>query len=228
MKPVHPCFRAPLFKKSSGKFLTQTDVVVHHAGAVRLRSRNLCAQLRFIAANALAAIVLISTCFCGVVKAAQNSAQGKFRLESAAFRTGGFIPRKYTCSGDNVSPALSWTEVPRGTQSLALIVADPDAPNGTWIHWIVYNVPPSMHSLPEAVPKTGDINAGARQGRSSFEDVGYGGPCPPPGDAHHYHFMLYALNARLSLGSGATRDQVDDAMRGHIIAKAELVGLYGR
>jgi Raf kinase inhibitor-like YbhB/YbcL family protein len=185
-------------------------------------------QHRLTAFFAMAATVLVWSFFPTSSYSRQKAADGHFRLESAAFRAGGFIPRKYTCSGDNVSPPFSWTGTPAGTKSFALIVADPDAPSGVWIHWIVYNIQPSARELPQSVPKTGEIKGGARQGTSSFQEVGYGGPCPPPGDAHHYHFMLYALDTRLSLSAGATRDQVDDAMKGHILAKTETVGLYGR
>jgi Raf kinase inhibitor-like YbhB/YbcL family protein len=159
---------------------------------------------------------------------AQENQHAGFRLASAAFRPGSFIPSKYTCSGANVSPALEWTVPPAGTKSLALIVADPDAPGGTWIHWIVYNLPAHTQRLREGVPKAGQIEGGAMQGTSSFQEVGYGGPCPPPGKPHHYHFRLYALNARLSLESGATRGQVEQSMKGHILAVTELIGLFGR
>lgn len=176
--------------------------------------------------SALCVLVLAS--FNGTLAVAAPGAPGHFRLSSEAFHTGGFIPVKFTCSGDNISPALAWTDPPSGTKSLVLIVADPDAPGGTWVHWVVYNLPSTVQRLPQGVPKSNQIEGGGRQGTSSFREVGYGGPCPPPGKAHHYHFQLYALNARLSVPDGATRQQVNEAMKGHILAKAELVGLYRR
>lgn len=225
MKPAQVSIPARLSRTVTRNVLSQAEGRLHPTATVREAGRPK-RHLRewLIIANAV--IGLLSISFCSTLSSAQNSDQGQLRLESAAFQAGGYIPRKYTCGGENVSPPLKWTEAPSGTKSFVLIVADPDAPSGTWIHWIIYNVPPSAHGLPEAVPKTGEIESGARQGRSSFEEVGYGGPCPPPGDPHHYHFRLYALNTRLNLEAGAAREQVDDAMKGHILAKAELVGLY--
>ena len=176
-----------------------------------------------------ATMALLLALVCGPLSGANKPPQGgQFQLESGAFQAGGFIPRKYTCSGDNVSPALTWRDAPGGTKSLVLIVADPDAPGGTWIHWVIFNLPPDAHRLPEGVPKAGEVAGGARQGTTSFQEVGYGGPCPPPGNAHHYHFKLYALNVQLSLRAGADSDDVDRAMKGHILAETELVGLYKR
>jgi Raf kinase inhibitor-like YbhB/YbcL family protein len=226
--PLTPCPSPPRGRGESGHQVWLRPRAALRYGAADCDAGRLEPYARegLITLNTIAVIALVFCSVCGILKAGQKSAQGQFRLESAAFRAGGFIPRKYTCNGDNLSPALTWTAAPVGTKSLALIVADPDAPSGTWIHWIVYNVPPSAHGLPEGVPKTGEIEGGTRQGTSSFQNVGYGGPCPPPGDPHHYHFMLYALNAPLRLNAGATREQVDDAMKGHILAKTELVGLY--
>jgi Raf kinase inhibitor-like YbhB/YbcL family protein len=186
------------------------------------------AQAWYSVVKLVVAIGLLSASISGSLIAAEKPARGEFQLHTTAFQAGGFIPPKYTCSGDNVSPALSWTGVPGGTKSLVLIVSDPDAPSGTWIHWIVYDLPASARQLPERLPKAGDIEGGGRQGTTSFQEVGYGGPCPPPGDAHHYHFTLYALNARLNLQAGASGEQIDGAMKGHVIAKAELIGLYKR
>jgi Raf kinase inhibitor-like YbhB/YbcL family protein len=153
-----------------------------------------------------------------------------FTLASPAFQNGDTIPRIYTCEGANKSPPLDWTAPPPHAMSFALIVEDPDAPAGTFIHWVLYDLPASAASLPEEVPKAADLAqlGGAKQGRTGFGTVGYGGPCPPPGPAHHYHFRLFALSAKLGLAAGATRDQVVAAMRGHEIGRAELVGLYAR
>jgi Raf kinase inhibitor-like YbhB/YbcL family protein len=153
-----------------------------------------------------------------------------FTLASPAFQNGDSIPRQYTCDGADVSPPLDWLASPAGATSFALIVEDPDAPGGTFIHWVLYDLPGATASLPEGVPKSAELPqvGGARQGRTSFGRTGYGGPCPPPGSAHHYHFRLFALNATLGLGAGASRDQVMSAMQAHELGRAELVGLYAR
>jgi Raf kinase inhibitor-like YbhB/YbcL family protein len=150
-----------------------------------------------------------------------------FVLETRAFPKGGEIPSKYTCSGDDVSPALTWSGAPKGTKSFALIVDDPDAPSGTFTHWIVYDLPAGAQQLPENVSKTDDLSGG-RQGRNDFRRVGYGGPCPPPGKAHRYFFRLFALNTALNLPAGAAKGDVEGAMRGHVIAQAELMGKFAR
>jgi Raf kinase inhibitor-like YbhB/YbcL family protein len=170
----------------------------------------------------------------GAVSSAQPSAvvpqTGAFSLASAAFQNGDTIPVAFTCDGTDRSPALSWTGGTQQTAAYALIVEDPDAPSGTLAHWVVYDVPGSAASLPEGVPPGDTLPAlgGAHQGRNGFGTTGYRGPCPPRGPAHHYHFRLAALNARLGLGAGATRDQVVAAMQGHELARAELVGVYAR
>lgn len=153
-----------------------------------------------------------------------------FTLASPAFQSGDSIPRQYTCDGTDISPPLDWLAPPAGSASFALIVEDPDAPGGTFIHWVLYDLPGSTASLPEAVPKSAELPqlGGAKQGRTSFGRSGYGGPCPPAGPAHHYHFRLFALNAKLGLAAGASRDQVMNAMQAHELGRAELVGLYAR
>lgn len=151
-----------------------------------------------------------------------------FVLETKAFSKGGEIPARYTCSGDDVSPSLSWSGAPQDTKGFALIVDDPDAPSGTFTHWVVYDFPPATHQLPENVSKTDDLSGGGRQGRNDFRRLGYGGPCPPPGKAHRYFFKLYALNTALNMPAGASRQDVEGAMRGHVIAQAELMGKFAR
>ena len=151
-----------------------------------------------------------------------------FQIKSSAFDPNGEIPRKYTCDGPDFSPALSWTEPPQGTQSFSLSVDDPDAPVGTWVHWVLYNLPATARELPEAVPKDGELKDGSRQGRNDFRKIGYGGPCPPPGPAHRYFFKLSALDTRVNLRSGATKAELLRAMEGHILGQAELVGRYKR
>lgn len=150
-----------------------------------------------------------------------------FTLTSAAFREGGMIPPAHTCDGRDASPPLAWTGSPPGTNSFALISDDPDAPGQTWVHWVVYNLPPSTRQLPEAFPPDEERPDGMRQGMTDFGRVGYGGPCPP-GGTHRYFFTLYALDAMLSLPPGATKPQLEAAMKGHLLAEAQLMGTYRR
>lgn len=149
-------------------------------------------------------------------------------LKSTAFPNGGTIPQKYTCDGADISPALSWNGVPAAAQSLALIADDPDAPMGTWTHWLIWNIPAKATLLPEETPKTNLLDNGARQGLNDFKRIGYGGPCPPPGKPHRYYFKLYALDTRLELKAGARRDELEPAIKPHILAQAEWMGTYGR
>jgi len=140
----------------------------------------------------------------------------------------GEIPKQFTCDGANASPELQWTAPPAGTKSFAMIVVDPDAPGGEFVHWVVYDVPAETRQFSEGLAKTEQLADGARQGRNDFGTIGYSGPCPPPGAAHRYEFELYALDAKLNLPAGATRAQVEDAMKGHILAHGEMIGRYGR
>ncbi len=149
-------------------------------------------------------------------------------IRSDAFAADQPIPTRFTCDGDDVSPALSWSDVPGGTQSLALIMDDPDAPRGVFTHWVLFNLPASAQSLPEGVAKTERPESGGVQGRTDFGDIGYGGPCPPPGGPHRYRFSLYALDGQLSLEPGASKQQVLDAMEGHLLGEARLAGTYQR
>jgi len=149
-------------------------------------------------------------------------------LTSTSFQDGSQIPAKFTCSGAGVSPQLAWSAPPAATVSLALIVTDPDAPRGTWVHWVLYNLPAGTRTLTEGVPGIGQLWDGALQGRNDFGKIGYGGPCPPPGSPHHYIFTLYALDAKLNLPAGEKRAQVEAAMKGHILASGRLVGLFQR
>jgi Raf kinase inhibitor-like YbhB/YbcL family protein len=148
-------------------------------------------------------------------------------VASSAFPAGGPIPSVHTCEGKDISPPLAWTDSPAGTESFALISDDPDAPMGTWVHWVLYNLPPSTRQLPEAFPTKAQFPDGTRQGMTDFQRIGYGGPCPPSG-THRYYFKLYALDAVLDLASGATKPQLEAAMQGHILAQAELMGTYKR
>lgn len=148
------------------------------------------------------------------------------QLTTSAFPSGGAIPKKFTCDGADVSPALSWNEPPAGTQAFAMIMDDPDAPAGTWVHWVLYDLPSNARSLSEGVPKDPELASGAHQGRNDFRKIGYGGPCPPPGAAHRYFFKLYALDSKMNLKSGATKAELERTMKGHIVAQAELIGRF--
>ncbi len=150
-----------------------------------------------------------------------------FELTSSAFQPQAPIPPKYTCQGEDVSPPLRWSDPPREAQSFALIMDDPDAPMGTWIHWVLYNLPADAHELPESVPPNADLPDSSRHGKNSWEHTGYGGPCPPSG-THRYFFKLYALDAMLDLAGGATKEQLLQAMEGHILAQTELMGRYSK
>lgn len=152
----------------------------------------------------------------------------KMELKSAAFKDGGTIPGKFTCDGPDVSPALSWTGIPAEAKSLALICDDPDAPIGTWVHWVIYNIPATASELAEAVPKTEILANGALQGKNDFRKIGYGGPCPPRGPAHRYFFKIYALDTMVKLNPGATKKDLLDRLKNHILAEAQLLGKYGR
>ncbi|MBD2002934.1 MULTISPECIES: YbhB/YbcL family Raf kinase inhibitor-like protein [Cyanophyceae] len=149
------------------------------------------------------------------------------KLKSTAFSADGLIPSKYTCDGADISPPLSWTTPPTGTESLALIVDDPDAPAGIFVHWVLYDLPAEILQLPEAVSTEANVKYGGSQGKNDFGNLGYGGPCPPSG-THRYFFRLYALNRVLDLASGVTKSQLEAAMDGHILAAAELMGRYSR
>ena len=151
-----------------------------------------------------------------------------FALTSRAFAHQAAIPTPYTCDGADDSPALAWSDPPPTTASFALIVDDPDAPVGTWVHWVLYNVPATSRALAERLPTRDTLADGARQGLNDFGRMGYGGPCPPPGAAHRYVFTLYALDATLTLPPNTTKAQLERTMAGHILAKAELIGLYRR
>jgi Raf kinase inhibitor-like YbhB/YbcL family protein len=153
-----------------------------------------------------------------------------FAITSTAFVDGAAIPRRHTCDGDDVSPPLAWSGAAAGTAAFALIVDDPDAPAGTWVHWVLYNLPATVARLPEGVAKTDTVPdmGGALQGRNDFRRVGYGGPCPPPGPPHHYFFKLYALDSPLKLKSGAQKRDLESAMRGHTLGMVQLIGTYAR
>lgn len=148
-------------------------------------------------------------------------------IYSPAFDIGSTIPFKYTCDGDNISPPLTWEDPPQATQSFALILEDPDAPQKTFIHWVIYNLPAQIRQLPEAVPNQPSLPEGGLQGKNDFGQLGYGGPCPPNG-THRYFFKLLALDTFLELEPGITKADLKAAMAGHILDAAEIMGRYAR
>lgn len=160
--------------------------------------------------------------------AAEKAGKDHMQLTSTAFAEGAAIPVKHTCDAKDVSPPLKWSGVPAGARSLALIVEDPDAPVGTWVHWVVYDLPATASELVEDVPKSQYVTGGAKQGLNDFRRLGYGGPCPPPGKPHRYFFKLYALDAVLDLKPGITKADLESAMKNHILAQAQLMGTYRR
>ena len=151
-----------------------------------------------------------------------------FELTSSAFKEGERIPDRHTCEGDDLSPPLHWSVPPATTKSFALIADDPDAPGGMWVHWVIYNLSLDLRGLPEGIPPKEHWLNGALQGLTDFKRVGYGGPCPPPGKPHRYYFKLYALDAVLTLKPRATKSQVLEACKGHVLAEAQLMGRFGR
>ena len=151
-----------------------------------------------------------------------------FELTSAAFSNGSPIPRKFTCEGEDLSPELIWTDPPQGTKCLALICDDPDAPVGTWVHWVLWGIDADARSLQEGLGKKVSLSEGLREGVTDFGRPGYGGPCPPPGKPHRYFFKLYALDAAPSLSSKAGKSELLKAMKDHILGQTELMGTYKR
>jgi hypothetical protein len=181
-------------------------------------------------ATALAAAVC---CVAFGAFAANSAAAGKtgknhMQLTSTAFAEGTPIPGKYTCDGKNVSPPLKWSGAPAGAKALVLIVDDPDAPSGTWVHWVLYDLPATVSELAEDVSKSQYVAGVAKQGLNDFQHLGYGGPCPPHGKPHRYFFKLYALDAPLDLKPGLTKKDIERAMEKHVLAHCQLMGTYKR
>ena len=151
----------------------------------------------------------------------------EIKITSSAFEDGGLIPPQYTCDGEDISPPLQWDAVPEGTKSVALICDDPDAPIGTFVHWVLFNLPADTKELAEGIPKGTTLPNGAQQGTSDFGRIGYGGPCPPSG-THRYFFRIYALDTQIDLAPGARKPDLLNAMQGHILAQGQLMGKYKR
>jgi Raf kinase inhibitor-like YbhB/YbcL family protein len=173
-------------------------------------------------------------CVCGLLetnsKSNVNDKGGntmEIQITSAAFDEGGMIPSKYTCDGDDISPPLKWDSVPDGTKSIALISDDPDAPMGTWVHWVLYNLPADKTELPQAFPADDKLPDGTRQGITDFGKTGYGGPCPPSG-THRYYFKIYALNTVIESSEVLNKKSLLKKMEGHILAQGQLMGKYKR
>lgn len=182
--------------------------------------------MRLILATSLRILALGVVLILPLEAISSGESSPSLGLTTSAFKNGGTIPEPYTCSGLNKSPALVWKGVPTGVRSLALIVSDPDAPKGTFVHWVIYNIDPGTKELAEGVA-SGSV-ANAEQGVNGRGELGYTGPCPPAGKPHHYHFRLYALDQKLKLNPGASAEQVEEAMRGHVLGTADLVGTFQR
>ena len=172
-------------------------------------------------------VLLICGWLAGSPAGAQ-AASAEMLVESAAFKAGQAIPARFSCEGRNTSPALTWADIPSGTKTFAVLVDDPDAPGGDWIHWVFYNLPASLSGLPEGIAKKEKPSGGGVQGRNSFEKTGYDGPCPPPGSPHHYYFHVYALDTDLKLAVPADANALKSAMQGHILGEGELMGTFQR
>jgi len=179
----------------------------------------------------LSLVTILLSCSCDNSPPADPGAKGDRKMEinitSSAFEQGGLIPSKYTCDGANVSPPLKWDAVPEATQSIALICDDPDAPMGTWVHWVLYNLPQQTNQLHEKFPDDETLPDGTRQGVSDFGKTGYGGPCPPSG-THRYYFKIYALDKKLLITPVADKAALLKAMKDHILAQGQLMGKYKR
>jgi Raf kinase inhibitor-like YbhB/YbcL family protein len=183
-------------------------------------------QRQLIRALFLALFSLLGAAGCSSRQ--KESAPMSLDLTSPDFPSGGTIPKQFTCEGSDVSPALQWKAPPSGTQSFTLITDDPDAPVGTWVHWVLFDLPPTLRSLPQNFPKDPQASDGSRQGSNDFDKVGYNGPCPPAGKPHRYFFKLYALDTKLDLKGGATKKDVERSMQGHILSRGEYMGRYSR
>jgi Raf kinase inhibitor-like YbhB/YbcL family protein len=171
--------------------------------------------------------VLTTFCFLPISANAQASKM-VFQISGSSFQPGHSIPKKFTCDAADVSPEFAWTGAPDATKSFALIADDPDAPAGTWTHWLIYDLPQGTTGLPENTPKIDVLPDGSQQGRNDFKKIGYNGPCPPPGTPHRYIFKLYALDQKLALKPGASKSEVEQAVQGHILAQTEVMGKYQR
>jgi Raf kinase inhibitor-like YbhB/YbcL family protein len=186
--------------------------------------------LKFLVPLVVFLIAIIEGCNNNTIKATHPSdlpSITPFRLSSPAFNNGDNIPAIYTCDSSDISPSLHWNNPFNNTSTYALIMDDPDAPVNTWVHWIVYNIPAADTALEMHAPVDSTLTNGIKQGLTSFRKIGYGGPCPPEG-SHRYFFKLYALDTKLNVPAGLTKQQLLNAMKGHILAEADLMGRYTR
>jgi hypothetical protein len=182
-----------------------------------------------VASASLAACLLLAG--CGGADTGPEPARqevGTMEITSAAFVHGEGIPTRHTCDGEDLSPPLAWSGAPEGTRSFALICDDPDAPAGTWVHWVIFGVPADSSGLAEGVPPEETLESGARQGKNDFKRLGWGGPCPPRGKPHRYFFRLYALDTVPGIPPGSTKERLLDAVEGHVLAEGVLIGTYAR
>ncbi|MFH0765263.1 MAG: YbhB/YbcL family Raf kinase inhibitor-like protein [Calditrichota bacterium] len=194
--------------------------------------------MNFSSANLFSFLIAIVTAAgCGgnqggdsqnISKSPGKAGSKVLEITSSAFENGGLIPVVYTCDGEDVSPPLNWGDPPPGTAVFALVCDDPDAPVGVWTHWLIYNIPRASRGLPEELAPELEQADGTRQGRNDFNRIGYGGPCPPSGQAHRYYFKLYALSSPLDLPGGASRAHILSAMEGLVLAEGQLMGKFGR
>jgi Raf kinase inhibitor-like protein, YbhB/YbcL family len=179
----------------------------------------------------LITIPILLLCFCkDSAKAGTEATGGKkmeIKITSSAFKDGDLMPAKYTCDGANISPPLKWENIPAGAKTIAIICDDPDAPRGTFVHWVLFNLPAEVKELAENTPADKILSSGAVQGTADFGRIGYGGPCPPSG-THRYFFKIYALDTKIDLTPGADKSRLVEAMKGHILAEGQLVGKYKR
>jgi hypothetical protein len=176
-------------------------------------------------------VLVLASCYAsaaGYGAGSQGGVTMPLELKSPDFSSGGIIPKQFTCDGADTSPALEWNDPPGATKSLALVADDPDAPVGTWVHWVLFNLPANSRALAQNIPKKEQLADGSLQGRNDFGKIGYGGPCPPPGKPHRYFFKLYAVDTKLNLKPGATKKDVERATQGHILARGEWIGRYAR
>jgi Raf kinase inhibitor-like YbhB/YbcL family protein len=205
----------------------KTACVSAGLGTMTSRGRNSFSKSRAIA---VAALLLAMAGVLGCRHSGppvESDGPDSLGLTSSDIRDGQQIPDKFTCNGANISPALGWSTPPAATKSFALILNDRDAPMGSFVHWVIFDLPVTVLALDGSVPAVGQLANGARQGRNDFDNIGYGGPCPGHSE-HHYVFMLFALDTKLNLPAGATRAQLDDAMKGHVLARGKFEARFHR
>jgi len=184
--------------------------------------------MKLLAMLAIAALVWSRLAELQAAPSGKRTNAMNMQLTSSAFASAQRLPKEFSADGKNDSPPLQWTQPPAGTKSLALICDDPDAPGGTWVHWLIYDLPANSEHLAQGCPLLKDLPDGAKQGQNSFGKIGYGGPSPPPGKPHRYFFKLFALDSTLNLGAGADVKKLEAAMQGHILGRSQLMGQYGR